>query len=313
LWVPAGELVTFGALTMGVLQRGAVPGTVWMLVGLGVITFVWECVRARRAHRRVNWLRLGGLCVLAPILIAGVVVLAVPLDPPVFVRAVLALLIVAPMAPMIYRTAFAKLTSSTILILLFVAVAIHYALTGLGLVFFGPEGMRTEPFIPGRIDIGLTRVSWHLLLVLGIAVVLTALLYAFFEKTYRGKAMRAVAFNRKGARLVGVDPDSAGTIAFGIAGLIGALTGILIAPLTAIYYDSGFLIGLRGFVGVVLGGLTSFLTAIGGSIFVGLLESYASYFASAFKEAIIFSLLIPILLWRSLLERRRRPLMDEAE
>lgn len=313
LWVPAGEFVAFGALTMGVLQRGAVPGTVWMLVGLGAITFVWESVRAHKARRPINWLMLGVLCIGAPIAIAGIVVVVAPLNPPVFVRALLALMIVAPLGPMIYRTAFAGLSGATILILLFVAVAIHYTLTGLGLVFFGPDGMRTEPFIPGRFDIGITRVSWNLVLVLGIAILLTVALFFFFEKTYRGKAMRAVAFNRAGARLVGINPEATGTIAFGIAGLIGALTGILIAPVTAVYYDSGFLIGLRGFVGVVLGGLTSFLTAIGGSVLVGLIESYASYFASAYKEAIIFSLLIPILLWRSLLERSRRPLMDEAE
>lgn len=313
LWVPAGEFVTFGALTMGVLQRGQVPKTVWMLLALGAITFVREATRATRTGRRVNWLTLGGLCIGAPVLIAGAVVLFAPLDPPVYVRALLALAIVAPMAPMIYRTAFADLSGSTVLILLFVAVAVHYALTGLGLMFFGPEGMRTAPFIPGRIDLGVTRISWHLLLVIGIAVLLTAALFAFFERTFHGKAMRAVAFNRKGARLVGIDPEGAGTIAFAIAGLVGALSGILIAPVTGIYYDSGFLIGLRGFVGVVLGGLTSFLTAIGGSIVVGLFESYASYFASAYKEAIVFSLLIPILLWRSVIDRRRRPLADEAE
>jgi branched-chain amino acid transport system permease protein len=235
------------------------------------------------------------------------------MDLPIFAQVLLTLAITAPMAPMIYRSAFMDLAGSPVLVLLFVAVAIHYLLTGLGLVFFGPDGMRTPPFIPGRLDIGITRISWHLLLVVAVALALTASLFVFFERTFLGKSMRAVAFNRKGARLVGIKPETAGTIAFGIAGLIGCLSGILIAPVTGIYYDSGFLIGLRGFIGAVLGGLTSFPTAIAGSIFVGLFESYASFFASAYKEAIVFSLLVPILIWRSVIERRRHALPEDAE
>ena len=73
-----------------------------------------------------------------------------------------------------------------------------------------------------------------------------------------------------------------------------------IAPITTIYYDSGFLIGLKGFVGAIIGGLASYPIAALGAILVGLLESYSSFYASAFKEVIVFTLIIPVLLWRSL-------------
>lgn len=81
---------------------------------------------------------------------------------------------------------------------------------------------------------------------------------------------------------------------------MGALCGILIAPLTTVYYESGFLVGLKGFVGAIVGGLVSYPVAALGALLVGLLESYSSFWASAFKEVIVFTLIIPVLLWRSL-------------
>ena len=93
-------------------------------------------------------------------------------------------------------------------------------------------------------------------------------------------------------------PDCARTFFF--AALIGALSGLLVAPLTTIYYDSGFLIGLKGFVAAIIGGLASYPLAAGGAVLVGLLESFSSFWASAFKDVIVFTLIIPVLMWRSL-------------
>ena len=84
------------------------------------------------------------------------------------------------------------------------------------------------------------------------------------------------------------------------AALIGALSGVLVAPITTIYYDSGFLIGLKGFVGAIVGGMVSYPIAAAGALMVGLLEAYSSFWASAFKEVIVFTLIIPVLVWRSL-------------
>jgi branched-subunit amino acid ABC-type transport system permease component len=78
-------------------------------------------------------------------------------------------------------------------------------------------------------------------------------------------------------------------LSFTLAAAIGAFSGILISPITTIYYDSGFLIGLKGFVGAIIGGLASYPVAAAGAILVGLLESYSSFWASAFKEVIVFT------------------------
>jgi branched-chain amino acid transport system permease protein len=122
-----------------------------------------------------------------------------------------------------------------------------------------------------------------------------------FEHTLTGKALRATAVNRVGARLVGILPSTTGAIAFLLASALAGISGILIGPVATLYYDSGFLIGLKAFVGAIIGGLVSYpLTAIG-AILVGLLESYAAFWDSAFKEVLVFSALIPILIWRSLM------------
>lgn len=102
---------------------------------------------------------------------------------------------------------------------------------------------------------------------------------------------------------MGISTVMAGKLSFLLGALIGAFSGILIAPITTVYYDTGFLIGLKGFVGAIIGGLVSYPIAAAGSILVGLLESFSSFWASAFKEVIVFTLIIPVLVWRSLTTR----------
>jgi branched-chain amino acid transport system permease protein len=135
------------------------------------------------------------------------------------------------------------------------------------------------------------------------SLALMAGLWAFFARSIYGKALRATAMNRVGARLVGIPTVLTGHLSFLLASFIGAVSGILIAPITTLYYDTGFLIGLKGFVGAILGGMGSYPLAAAGSIAVGLLESFSSFWASAFKEVIVFTLIIPVLVWLSLRSR----------
>jgi branched-chain amino acid transport system permease protein len=187
-----------------------------------------------------------------------------------------------------------------VLVLLIVSVAVHLSLVGLGLLFFGAEGSRTTPFSEARFDLGTLTVSGQTLWVLGASAALILALYLFFGRTLYGKALRATAINRVGARLMGIPPALAGKLSFTLAAGIGALSGILIAPITTMYYDTGFLVGLKGFVAAIIAGLASYPLAAAGAILVGLLESFSSFWASAFKEVIVFTLIIPVLLWRSL-------------
>ena len=137
-------------------------------------------------------------------------------------------------------------------------------------------------------------------MVIAVSALLIGALYFYFERSLSGKALRATAVNRLGAQLVGIGTTQAGRLAFTLAAAMGALCGVLIAPMTTVYYDGGFLIGLKGFVGAIVGGLVSYPVAAAGALLVGLLESYSSFWASAYKEVIVFTLIIPVLLWRSL-------------
>jgi branched-chain amino acid transport system permease protein len=186
-----------------------------------------------------------------------------------------------------------------VLVLLIVSVGVHFAMTGLGLVFFGAEGFRNPSFWDDRFNIGPLTLSGQTLIIFMVSIVLIASLWLLFERTLRGKALRATAVNRLGARLMGISTTGAGKLSFSLAAFIGALSGLLIGPTTTMFYDSGFLIGLKGFVAAIFGGLASYPAAAFGAIFVGVLESFGSFWASEFKEVIVFTVILPVLLWRS--------------
>ncbi len=90
---------------------------------------------------------------------------------------------------------------------------------------------------------------------IGCSLLLIVVFSVLFDRTVYGKALRATAINRLGARLMGIPTEFAGKLSFFLCALIGAISGILIAPITTIYYDTGFLIGLKGFVAAIIGGL----------------------------------------------------------
>jgi len=298
--IPQGEFVSFGALTLAALQQGVAPGTVWLLLILAFLAALMDTFRllSTQAARRVPAMLAGTL--LPPLFIALLVKYCAPLHLSLGWQALLTMLIVAPMGPLLYRVAFRPVADATILVLLISAVAVHFALVGMGLLMFGAEGVRTPPFSSAQLPIWTLSISGQSICVFVASLAFIALLAWFFSKTLYGKALRAVAFNRNGARLVGISPQRAGAVSFTMAAAIGCLSGILIGPITTVYYDSGFLIGLKGFVGAIVGGLASFPVAAAGALLVGVLESFSSFWLSGYKDVIVFAAIIPILLWRSL-------------
>jgi branched-chain amino acid transport system permease protein len=299
IFVPQGEFVAWGALTVAALEAGNVPGTAWLLMGLGVSAAVLELLRDR--HLTVNRIRnILLLDVALPGVLLALVIWLAPLKLGLIVNILVTVALMVPMGPLVYRIAFQPLADATVLVLFIAAIGVHFALTGLGLAFFGAEGTRTTPFVDAVLPVGPMMVKGQSLGVLFVTAVALVSLYLFFERTMLGKTLRATAVNRLGARLVGIPVRMTGQMAFALAALIGAVSGILIGPLTTISYDTGFLIGLKGFVAAIIAGLSSYpLTALA-ALLVGLLESYSAFFASAFKEVIVFSIIIPVLLWRSL-------------
>lgn len=299
IFIPQGEFVAFGALTLTFLVNGRVPGTVNLLLAIGVLTFLAEAVAVLRSRHWSGMGRAAAWMLGLPLVMYLLAPWVAAAQAPLWVNIVFSLALVIPMGPMIYRLAYQPVAEASVLVLLIVSVAVHFALTGLGLVFFGAEGWRTPPFVDGTISVGPVTWSAQTFFVLGTCATLMIVLWLFFGRTLYGRSLRATAVNRRGARLVGISTNMSGSLTFTMAAGIGALSGMLIAPVTTIYYDTGFLIGLKGFVAAIFGGLISYPIAAGGALFVGVLEAFSSFWASAYKEVIVFTLIIPILLWRS--------------
>jgi len=309
IFIPQGELVALGALSLAMLQSGKIPATYWLLVALAAPALVIEIWRWQRGQL-VDLRSTLVWTVLFPSA-AGLLMLVQPRLWPgsLGVQSLVTVLMVTPLGPLLYRLAYRPLADATILVLLIVSVALHGILVGLGLWFFGAEGWRTPPFSEARFDWAGVSVSGQSLVVVATVVMLVLLMFLFFERSIIGKALRATAMNRVGARLMGIPTGLAGDLSFALAALIGAISGLLIAPITTVYYDTGFLIGLKGFVAAIIGGLASYPVALLGALVVGLLEAFSSFWASAFKEVIVFTLIVPVLLWRSL----NSPVIEDEE
>jgi branched-chain amino acid transport system permease protein len=300
IFLPQGEFVAYAALTLASLQAGLVPGTVWLLLGLAICATLLDLAEGVRL--RLPLLRLAKLAarrLLFPTAVALLTLAAAPRQLPLLGQALLTLALVTPIGPLVYRLAFQSLADASVLTLLIVSVGVHFALTGLGLVFFGAEGFRTPPFWDARFALGPLTLSGQTIIIFAASAALIVLLWLLFDRTLYGKALRATAVNRLGARLMGISTTDAGKLAFTMAAFIGALSGLLIGATTTIFYDSGFLIGLKGFVAAVYAGLASYPAALVGALGVGILESFGSFWASAFKEVIVFTAVLPVLLWLS--------------
>jgi branched-chain amino acid transport system permease protein len=271
-----------------------------LLILAGVAALMEWVERWRHHGNVIRALRAALKTLVFPLLVSLTAIWAAPQMFPLWVQAVLSVAIVTAFGPLVYRVAYQSLESATPLVLLIVSVGVHFAMTGLGLLFFGAEGFRNPTFWDERFTLGPVALTGQTVIIFVTSLALIVMMWLYFERSLRGKALRATAVNRTGARLMGISSHTSGQLTFLMAALIGALSGLLIGPTTTVFYDSGFLIGLKGFVAAVMGGLASYPGALLGALFVGIVESFGAFWASAFKEVIVFTLVLPILLVRSL-------------
>jgi len=132
--------------------------------------------------------------------------------------------------------------------------------------------------------------------VLGVTGVIVLALWYYFSRTLQGKAMLATAYNRVAAELAGINTSWVLLLSFAMSAALGAVGGILVAPITMTSYDVGIMLGLKGFVAAVVGGLGHGLGAVVGGLLVGVLEAMgAGYISSAYKDAMPFVLILLIL------------------
>jgi branched-chain amino acid transport system permease protein len=311
IFVPQGEFIAYAALSLGLLQSGQLPGTVYVLVSGGLLAAAFDIAQAIREKATGRIPRILAVYVLVPAAMAAVAWWAAPRKLDLWAQALIVVGLVTPLGPILYRIAYQPLASASVLVLFIISMAAHYMLMGLGLVLFGGEGVRSAAFSDARFSIGVLDITAQSVWIVSASVIGMVGLWLFFERTLYGKALRATAINRVGARLVGIPAELSGSLSFLVAAFIGAASGVLIAPIATIYYDTGLMIGLKGFIGAILGGMASYPLAVAGAVAVGLLESFSSFWASALKESIVFTIIIPVLVWRSLTSRHH--VEDEEE
>lgn len=161
----------------------------------------------------------------------------------------------------------------------------------------GTEVKMADPLISGGIRIGSSILKYQYLVIMGAAIVLIALVFILFEKMYIGRIMEAAAQDRYAATLIGIPTLLTLSVVFMIVMIITGIDGWLVAP-TFLVTTSLSVMQMRAFAGVIVGGFTSLKGAIVGSMIIGLLESYCTYFTTTYKDVVVFCILILVLLIR---------------
>jgi branched-chain amino acid transport system permease protein len=268
------------------LASGLVVGGVYALIGLGFVIVY-------RVTRIINFAQ-GELVMLGALLTVS----GRQLGLSTAMAALAAMVAVAGVGALLERVAIHPVRRAPALTILIVTIGASITIRGVALVVWGTDPYALPAFSPGppfRL-LGATVVRQGLW-VLAVAAVVFAGLWLFFTRTYAGTAVRACAVNARGARLMGIRVERMWLLAFALSGGLGAAAGAIIAPITYATYDMGLMLGLKGFVAAVLGGLVSPAGAIGGGILLGLLESLsAGLLSSGYKDAMAFVVLILLLL-----------------
>jgi branched-chain amino acid transport system permease protein len=181
-----------------------------------------------------------------------------------------------------------------------ITIALASVLRGIVLLQWGTETRKIEPFFgSGIIQFAGAAITPQVIGVLGFLVVVTVGLHWFFHYTLTGRALRASAVNQTGARLVGINIGTFRLICFGLAGGLGALTGIVTAPVTFTGYEVGALTGLKGLVAAIVGGWTIGGTVVA-ALILGLLEGFCAGFVSTgFKDVLALVAMVIFLIIRT--------------
>src|SRR5215470_3333505 len=263
---------------------GLTVGAVYALVALG-FTLIYNASDVIN-FAQGEFVMLGGMTTVF-LGLAGV---------PLPLAACLAIVVTVAVGLALHRFAIEPARGAGAVVIIIIGASIF--LRGAAQVVFDKRFHSLPPWIGGdAIRVGGATILPQSLVVLGGAVVIVVLLWAFIERTLIGKAMVATAANELAARLVGIDTRRIVGLSFAISAAIGAVAGILISPITLTSYDVGTLLALKGFAAAMLGGIGSAVGAVVGGLLLGLLEAFAAgYVSSQYKDAVAFLVILIVLL-----------------
>ncbi len=213
---------------------------------------------------------------------------------------ILTIVLVSGFGMVIERLLIRPVQNASVGTVITMTVAISLCLRGLGLLIWGREAHTLPAFTKSKaLSLFGAYLSIQVLWIIAAAAVVLLLIWLFFEKTLLGLSMRACAENRLGASLVGISVWKTTLFAWAWGAALGALAGVVIAPLIFVRYISGTMPMLKGFTAIAIGGLTTVGSVMAG-LLLGILEAYTiGLISSEFADAIVFAVLILVLLGRS--------------
>jgi branched-chain amino acid transport system permease protein len=275
----SGELAQF-------LLSGLTVGSIYALVALG-FAIIYNASHVIN-FAQGEFVMIGGM--------ATVWLLAAGL--PLAVAAVLAVALAALIGLLLARFAVQPARGASVVTLIIITIGAAILLRGLAALVWDKR-FHALPAFSGEAPIALAGATLapQSLWVIGVTALAVAALWGFFNRTLAGKAILAVSHNRLAAQLMGISVQRVLLVSFALSAALGALAGILIAPITFTSWDVGLLLGLKGFAAAILGGMGSGPGAVVGGLTLGLLESLgAGYVSSAYKDAIAFIVMLAVLM-----------------
>lgn len=267
------------------LYSGMTVGSAYALAALG-FTIIYNTSGVIN-FAQGEFIMLGGM--LAALLSAG----GMPLP----LAIIVAVLITGAVGLVMEKVVIEPARDAQVVSLIIITIGASLTIRGLVQIWLGKGTHALAPF-SGDAPINFLGASLlpQSLWVLGVTLLIVGALAWFFGRTLLGKAMLATSNNRLAAQLVGIDTRRVLLLSFGLAALLGAVGGILVAPITYTSYDAGIMLGLKGFVAAVLGGLGGGVGAVVGGLILGVAESMtAGYISSSYKDAVPFVLILLIL------------------
>lgn len=270
-------------LVLSGLTIGAVYGIV--AIGFTLIYAASDVVNFAQGE----FVMLGGL----------VTILLLSHGVPMFAAALIAVSVAVLVGVLLQKAVIQRLRQASPVTLIIVTLGASSVIKGVaGLIFDRqyhslPAFTGSEPLRFGGATL-LPQSLW----VLGLCLLMFLALWIYLEKTISGKALRACAANRSAAQLVGVNVPRMFLVAFALSAALGAVAGLVIAPITLSRYDIGAVFALKGFSAAIFGGLGNPLGAVVGGLALGVLEALAAgYVTSVYKDGVAFVALILVLLF----------------
>lgn len=219
---------------------------------------------------------------------------------PMWLAILIAIAVTAIVGLLLEWMAVGRARQADVVALIIITIGAGIFLRGVATLLWDKD-LHPLPALSGNkpIDFFGATILPQSLWVMGVTVLVVIALSWFFNRTLLGKAMLATSYNRLAAQLVGIEVRRVLLASFGLAAALGAIAGVLIAPITFTSYEVGIMLGLKGFAAAILGGLGNFPGAILGGLLLGLLENLgAGYISSAYKDVIAFALILAVLFFR---------------